>query len=343
MSEKKTLPVDVVIVGSGPVGLFMAIQIKLLQPKFQVLMYEKYSTYQRHHSVYLSKSSIGTSIDNTQLQSLLNGLSGNVTTSFLESELKSFALTIGISILYEHITSTDILFQRHPFMKYLIGADGSHSVVHRDVFHGEYQIKRVFRSIVEIKYHCRGKTTKYNLAAKLDSQHLTMQFIGKYDEKNNSTPVALRFFVSDEEAKQLSEATFKNPWTIDNDGIPATLKASILTSMNNRKDVVLDTARLVLVNLPTYASAKFYTIKNGVRVYLVGDAAVGIPYYRSLNNGFLCANFLVQNLDRGDHYEAFVNQRVSMEHTVAKIKNTSITSLDKLHHAGFKTSKCIIG
>lgn len=49
---------DVVFVGAGPVGLWTAVQIKILCPWASILMLEKYAEYQRKHVLLLDKASL---------------------------------------------------------------------------------------------------------------------------------------------------------------------------------------------------------------------------------------------------------------------------------------------
>src|SRR4051794_27571662 len=53
---------DVVFVGAGPVGLWTAIQLKILQPKLNILMLEKYEKYQRNHVLRVSPASFKHSV-----------------------------------------------------------------------------------------------------------------------------------------------------------------------------------------------------------------------------------------------------------------------------------------
>lgn len=48
---------DIVFLGAGPVGLWCAVQTKILVPAAEIVMVEKYKTYQRSHVLKLAKSS----------------------------------------------------------------------------------------------------------------------------------------------------------------------------------------------------------------------------------------------------------------------------------------------
>ena len=55
--------VDVVIVGAGPVGLFLAVQLQIRCPMISIVMLEKHAVYQRSHVLRVDKRSLATGID----------------------------------------------------------------------------------------------------------------------------------------------------------------------------------------------------------------------------------------------------------------------------------------
>lgn len=331
---------DVVGVGAGPIGLFTAIQIKLYKPKCKIVLYEKYQEYQRKHAISINKKSFQNSHPDEKFQELIKQISGTIRTNVLEQELKKFALGLGIEIKYQEVVDVKALVSNHPECRYLIGADGSHSTIHKQIFHGKYQLKYNFRNIMEIKYEVLGSARKLNLCTSLTcgSRHLVHQFIGKnyFDQEIKTTPVVLRFLVTEDEYQEMKEASFKNPWTLEDKRIPDKVKKSIDSWLLARKEqleeeIVPNSARLDVVSLPTYASSTFYKKNKDVTTFLVGDAACGVPYFRSINNGLLCASFLAKNLDEPEIYNDFVQSRVKRELLGAKIKDKVITSMDYSH------------
>lgn len=334
---------QIIIIGAGPIGLFTAIQIKLYRPTSNIVIYEKYKEYQRKHAIHVSSKSFSGSHQDKEFQKLLTSLSGNVRTSAMEDTLKNFALALGIHIKYENVTDVRDLAEKD--CKYLIGADGAHSIVHSQIFHGKYQINYNFRNIMEIKYDVFGPTKKLSICSSLScgSRHLVHQFVGKPRSDSKTTPVVLRFLITEDEYKDLQSASFKHPWNIEDKRIPDEVKTSIDSWLLARKEgleekIVPNSTRLSVVSLPTYASAQFYKKNKDTTTFLVGDAACGVPYFRSINNGLLCASVLAKNLDSPDVYANFVQSRVARELLGAKIKDKVITSMDYSHSGLVATS-----
>ena len=46
---------DIVIVGAGPVGLWISIKMKYAEPETKIVIYERYTEYQRKNMIKLSK------------------------------------------------------------------------------------------------------------------------------------------------------------------------------------------------------------------------------------------------------------------------------------------------
>ena len=78
---------DVVIVGAGPVGLWTAVQIKLLRPHNTVLILEKYKEYQRKHLLRLKQASMAGCPADPRLLALVRSLPPAVRTSELEGKV----------------------------------------------------------------------------------------------------------------------------------------------------------------------------------------------------------------------------------------------------------------
>ncbi len=65
---------------------------------------------------------------------LMVGVGVSIRTNDLEGLLKEFALRIGIRIVYEQVTSIKALLDKEPGVNVLVGSDGSHSIVRKEVF-----------------------------------------------------------------------------------------------------------------------------------------------------------------------------------------------------------------
>lgn len=311
-SEQKP---DVLFVGAGPVGLMTAIQLKLFNPGCSILMLEKYEVYQRRHPLQLDDGSFIDTHPDPAFQELLRGLPGSIRTNELEEVLLKFARDLGIVIEHTHVKDCAALPKQYPSAKMIIGSDGSHSEVHRQVFGHEYQMNRTMQYIAEVKYEVEGRTRYLNKLTEVGpvttyAKHFVAEYVGR--EKEGKTPVSIRIFTDEDTYEAMKAATFKSPYKLsDKDKIEEKLGQSIHAWLTARADIagekrIADSERITVTNLPIYASKEFVKEQHGVTWFLVGDAAFGVPYFRSLNNGILCSSQLANVLNavlRGQRLE----------------------------------------
>jgi hypothetical protein len=303
---------DVIFIGAGPIGLYAAIQTKLHCPDQEVVIYEKYREYQRKHVLIIDPSSYKEAHSDQQFQTILQRLTGKVPTSEIESQLLSYAQQLGIEIRYQKIDSTDALREEHPECNVFIGADGSHSLVRQQQFNDEKIVEADLQYIVEMKYHVSGQakplsTLAEYLPALSLANHLTTEFIGKL-QSDGTTPISLRFFVDKQTFDDFKAAnvSFKHPLNIE------TAKSSESASIRNvaasvekwqvarkglHNDVIVEGSdKITAINLPVYRSTYFHKQFDHLHWCLVGDAAMGVPYFRALNAGLIGANQLAKSL-----------------------------------------------
>jgi len=308
----------VVFVGAGPVGLMTAIQTKLYDPSLPILMLEKYDKYKRQHSLILEKSSFNDAHPDADWQKFIRALPHHIRTNELEAQLIQYADKLGIQIKKNcPVTNCHALLTEYPDADCFIGADGSHSIVHKQIFNHQYQIKKTLRYIVEVKYDAEGKTRYLDPLSELApaityANHLVSEYVGK--EKDNKTPIALRIFVDQATYDKMQDATFKEPYKLSKlagDDKPKeitklyqTIRAWITArEMLGGEKQITDSERITATNLPVYASNEFVKETNGKTWCLVGDAAFGVPYFRSLNNGILCSSQLARVIDAKIHHK----------------------------------------
>lgn len=293
--------VDVIVIGAGPVGLKTAIELKLRSPHLSIVILEKYEEYQRKNVVSVESSSMTGSHPNPEYQAILNSLIGNTPTSTIESKLKAFALKIGITIKNEKVEDTQLLQKQYPEAKVIIGADGSHSIIRKQIFEGK-KSKQNLQYAAEIKFEVSGKTRPFSLWSEvhqplLKANHLVVEQVGKQKE-NGNTPVTLRIFIDKSTFDGMRNATFKNPyqWTMEDKKkmspkLVETIESWLAERTSKLGDKVNnDTIKISTVKMNVYNSKQVVLNKDNKTWVLVGDAAFGVPYFRSLNNGFLCSS-----------------------------------------------------
>ncbi len=309
---------DVVIVGGGPVGLWTAIQIKKRNPELDVQVYERYQEYQRSHILRLEHLSVLLYAEHDHtveekeffknimgknfrqiFQAAVRGGHTFIRTNELEEHLEAYALALNVQINYKHIKSADELMKKHPECKIFIAADGAHSKLRADLMGEDAVTSFPLQYVVEIKYEAEGKTHALGTAAQYKANQkisgLAFEYVGR--EKGGKTPVTLRFFVDEETYKAVPEATFKNPLSANDPRLPAQLAQDIQTWLKVRADkagerMQAGSDKLGKLTLSMYKAKKFALQKDGKSWFLVGDAAMGVPYFRSLNAGMMIASQL---------------------------------------------------
>ena len=355
---------DIVIVGAGPVGLWTAIQIKKRSPDIDIKIYERHSEYQRSHVLKLEHLSMllyGKNSHDKHEKAFLEEVTGKklnqvfqaaasrdslfIRTHDLEKALKAYANSLGVNIANKKIDSPEDLEKTHPECKTFIASDGAHSTMRTSLM-GEQSVKDFpLQYVVELKYEAQGHAGKlsnkevHKTNEKLSS--MAFEYVGK--EKNGLTPVSLRFFIDKETYESLPQASFKAPLKIQDKGIPNNLSQDIKTYIDMRKTKAGEhflegSEKISKLTLSLY-KAKHFAIKskNNKNWFLVGDAAMGVPYFRSLNAGMIIGSqlgFILtrKHLSDGNKirsYNAVSPLDTTWEFTAARGKNMALKTYDK--------------
>ncbi|CAF3694847.1 unnamed protein product [Adineta steineri] len=294
---------QIVIIGGGPVGLFTAIQIKILVPQLNLVIYEKHVEYQRKHVLRLNKVATFFGFpSHPLLTNLIDNLPSVVRTSVLESQLLELAKKLGIPIKYENIINLDKFINA----QMIIGADGSHSTVRQLVFNNKMKVQNILKYVIEIKYEVYGHGEKldfikYQYRTQKQFKYFIQEHIGS--EKDNRTPITIHLLVDQHTYEQMKSATFKQPYYLHTHQhlIPNDLLDTITIWLNVKKEYadekrVEHSERITSVALMIYQSAEVVHYQQDKQqqynTCLVGDAAFGVPFFRSLNNGIICSRKL---------------------------------------------------
>ena len=355
---------EVVIVGAGPVGLWTAIQIKKRSPETDIQIYERYTSYKRSHVLKLETRSMLLYAKNARnqaekeffqeildgglseaFQQAATGQSNFVRTNDLEKALKDYAHKLGININYEAIESPSQLTKKHPNCTQFIAADGAHSKL-REAIMGKNAVKEYpLQYVAEVKYETKGRTgslsanEQYKTNKLLDG--MAFEYIGK--EKHGITPVSLRFFIDEASYNAMPEASFKEPLKLNDRRLPSSLARDINTYMNVRQqeageDYIQGSEKLSKLTLSLYRAKKFSKTQQKKNWYLVGDAAMGVPYFRSLNAGMIIGSqlgYIVtrdswSNRTKKRAYNACQPLDIAWEFTSASAKNTILKGYDMI-------------
>ncbi len=355
----------VAIIGAGPIGLYTAIQIKLLNQKKNIIMFEKYKIYQRNHTVQINQYSFGNATNDPEFREILKNFGTSVPTSEIENKFLNFAEKIGIDIEYKKIESIEEITDKYTNLEIIIDASGSHSVC-RKLFQTDNcdVVLNNLNYLVDLKYEVIGPTRYLNAWTEvpktiLNVNHLVSESVSKLSKETNKTQVSLHIFVNESEYNVLKDFnSFKNPIVDLNSpyiGIDLykTIKYWLDSRMKITNEVLNDKSfKLTTTNLSEYYATKVYTNLNGIDCYLVGDAAFGVPYFRNINNGFLSANVLAKVCSKfvmklsfipltNRDYSNYIYALQTKEKLVAHAKNKSIEISNSLIHSSQRSIKMI--
>jgi hypothetical protein len=295
-------------IGAGPVGLYAAIQIKLLNPDENIIMFERYTEYKRHHPLQLQWSTFLNSVNDKKFQQIISSFGKRVSTSVIENDFLNFAKELGIDIVYRFVSSIAEITNEFPLVTTIIDASGAHSR-----FRSEFNDDKVINNlnyILDLKYQVSGKTRPLKLFTEAFStlssvNHMVVENVSSKDESEN-TNISLNVFINQEEYDILStKATFAKPIILNlekvNDELPNKIYETLISWLKARKYyigetevVIKDSLKITVTNLPEYYATTPHIKKENVDLYRVGDSLFGVPYFRSINNGFLCANMLAK-------------------------------------------------
>lgn len=346
---------NVVIVGAGPVGLWTAVQTKINNKDAEIVVLEKYEKYKRSHVLKIESSSLPWLFSSSPLYPLVQDLKKKkvVPTNEIEGKLKDLAHKLGIKILIQNVTDPNELPKQFPKAKVFVGADGSHSVMRGKVCDNKFSIEKTLNYVAEVKYQVQGKATKAYPLVKARINNIIKTFgqehIGRRNLATDTTPVTLRIFINEKTYNQLKdEATFKTPLKLRSNVRPVdiSLLQHIQKWLDIKKEVyeenrVKGSENITVTHLGYYVSDKFVRRENDITWCLVGDAAFGVPFFRSLNNGFLCGTKLAKYIGRSlepnqskvftknsakdwDRYSNYVSLLAKKEVYVASIKSRFI-------------------
>lgn len=336
---------DIVVIGGGPVGLWSAIQLKKRLPGAGVLVYERHEAYQRSHVLRLDHWSLilyaKVSRDQAETEFLADvtghSLAGMRTrlakslyirTNDFEAALSRYAQALGIEKRILRVDSPEHARALHPECRLFVAADGSHSALRTALFGSDALQTTPLQHVLELK--CEEQLSpEQERAPRLDTAelwqlnrslgHTATEYVGR--ARGGKAPATLRVFLDAEEYAQLPEMSFKNPFLLGQPGLPASVEQDLRAWLAARADrgthLVEGSARLSKLVLSMYASKRFATMHNDCAWFLVGDAAMGVPYLRALNSGLMMTSRLAQIVAKTNYpHEGVLERKVLAYDTV---------------------------
>ncbi len=241
-------------------GIWSAIQLKLLQPTLAVLVLEKYSTYQRSHVLSVEKDSFANAILSPALQPLFDLLDFNpkfshpkslVRTNSLEDALVSVAAGLGIKISNCTAAPLRELWTQYPQALAIIGSDGARSGVRTAMASvvgvpAPLSFERSLQHFLEVKYKVYGTGVALDMKQHvipllMRMPHVGIEYVGKPkaddsvgDAKTTTSSVSFRVVINRFDFARIRDSgkgTFKNPLDINADGDRALLGPDLAESV----------------------------------------------------------------------------------------------------------------
>jgi hypothetical protein len=240
----------------------------------------------------------------------------------VEEELKKFAIELGIDVRTQEVKVASELPEIFPNAKVFIGADGAHSTVREKIFRNEFSFDQSLQHIIEVRYDVIGRTSKLGIIEDSISMQTTLGTLTNENvsaEVNGKSTVTLQFFVGKETYEAMKQANFKNPYTLADHQhlIPPQLAANINAWITKRREklgekVIEKSERIAAVPLKIYSAKTL--VKEGAQPgttwALIGDAAFGIPFFRSLNTSFLSGTELASAVASSQDPSSFLSNKV---------------------------------
>ncbi len=357
---------DVVIVGGGPVGLWTAIQVKKHNPAFDVQVYERHSEYQRSHVLRLENFSmliyskkardenekaffeaVTKGSEAHGLKKMFGKKAGGVVhirTNDLEAALQDYAAKLGVNVTQERVKDPQELMDKHPECKLFVAADGARSHMRAKLLDKDDVKYAPLQYVVEVKYEAKGAAGDLDQKNRTNRKlkYLAAEYVG--EEKDGVTPVTLRFFMDKEAFDAFPVAGFKDPIMLDDKRMASDIAQDIKTYMQARKErageeYIAGSEKITKTALSLYASDKFGVMKGKDRAwFFVGDAAMGVPYFRALNSGmiigsqlaFVLTRTLLPTAAKVKTYNFFRPFDVAWEFTAARGKDMALNGYNSI-------------
>lgn len=319
---------DVVVLGGGPVGLWTAIQTKLLNNHINIAILEKHKEYKRSHILQLNPSSFSNPQNDPRLTKIIEMISNQkyIPTNTLENELIKLAHEIGIKTIHQEIKDPQTLKQQFPNAKVFVGADGAKSLIRQKIFNDNFREQKNLQYIAEVKYKIKGKATE--LRRVLES-YPTQKLIGGYvsehlgkEDSNHETPATMRLFIDENTYNNTKGATFKEPYSLSQDAkkLDANLREKLLVWLNVKQQRkgeirIAGSEKISVVPLNVYSSKEIVKKDtDGITWCLAGDSAFGVPFFKSLNNGIISGTELASAI-----VETLSPPRIPSQYSIIRI------------------------
>lgn len=310
----------VCIVGAGPVGLWIAIQLKILRSDWLITCCEKRSKYERSHALAISPKAFEGMVEwcpgrpaAAELRLLKDRWMPRTRTSTVEGDLQSLASNLGINILYNsEVLSLHELTSEGNY-DLVVCCDGAKShcrsqLVSETMPHhqSEYREQKQLGSLLQVKFEAYGEVSisKGHLSQFLQNLPASHEFFnilpGNFDADKCTTPMTVFALMTSEvdETLQISEPIESNTSNLIYSDLLAVLSDICCGG------IVEGTMKISILPV-SYSIAQVVGGKvHDKYIFLAGDAAMGLPLEKGLNYGWRIASRLCHYLAYSSSYES---------------------------------------
>lgn len=351
---------EIVISGGGPIGLWSAIQMRVLTGK-RIVVLEKHSHYQR--------SDIRLQLDPASFKGIpydpgLNALVADwkqkkvVPIKEMEEGLARRASELGIRIIRGHTVIPEDLPHQFPNSKIFIGADGARSEMRKKYFNDQFRFNTTLQHIVQVQYVASTRPPEVpgtvlrvqNFMEKYSTQKLAKHLIQEAVRPlpDGKSHVTLQIFVNKGTYEAMSDASFRAPYFFDTDlhRLPKPVADALIKwwgvrELKHGEIIEAEAGRLnkiTVIALGSYASREVVKVIDGKIFALAGDSGSAFPFFVAINNGLKLSTELArcaaaafaknvsqphQPLDRSyfNSYSRYATWRAYVEYIKAYVKN----------------------
>jgi hypothetical protein len=336
------MTIDYIVIGGGPVGLLTSLLLK--GENKNVLIFEKREEYNRSQYIYLNlKSTHLNLIRDEELKLFLQQIKTSIRICELELTLRNFCNQRGVPIINHKVTSIDEVITMYPSSN-IIAADGANSIFR---LNGCDKNEQHFLSLhIQVKYRDNQLDNQSdNSVSPLLPSNLycflkNIELAGFELVTNN---VCTFIFILPKEYFHFSSVVKK--WTISSVNnntteLPTKLFQLIQKYILLREELNLNngsigyTIDISFYPLSTQRTTYFAynytnysndTNKNQTKLFLVGDAALSLPYFRGLSFGFYSAILLTNFISKDEDYK--YHKKMVEETSLQLIKSEEFTGL----------------
>ncbi|MDR3492140.1 MAG: hypothetical protein P4M12_08900 [Gammaproteobacteria bacterium] len=282
-----------VTVGAGPTALVEMIELKRKAPEARLILIERSEHYRRTHTLRLNINTIKYPELKARIKASPHGkLKGNLVfigVNHLRDIMLDMAREAGITIHYAKVSSREELENAFPNCPLINFGDGAHSTMRNLVFgqDKDFLSEHPMQNVLQLQYTVKGQAkplTFLQLEASEKLSELPFEEIVSYKKAEDITHISARFYLDNATNKQVPDASEAKPLILDSN-VPVVVQKAMSILLNTRGDQDIENAKLTKFKLSAYTSKLYAKNANDRTWLLVGDAAFGVPYFRSLNAG----------------------------------------------------------